>query len=614
MCNFDTTSSFQSGLKLYFSTNVLSDESLKACVASEIKSLGVLVEPDFAKQVAEGKGLTLRRVYCYELALCCDLKVTTHVHYTTLEKRKTGEWNVSKTYSGNYKVEEVEKLRFVEYDRDETYNLSNRFVGMKCMIYPDSKFNSIIAQENAELNWANDLLDGRLNYYSTQPRIEYGQIGDFFDKLPNDKIMSILTSERAYRKKPSNTSINEVFKNMSISDYYLEKSVARIGVAKYYVNTSYKGQNYHLEINNKGELVLEKSTFPMPNKLYSESKPLEELHKLFVDGLKAEGEKVDKDFLDYVSKIENVKITLKAETSYVSRVRLDLEAVSNGKRLSKYLGNYFVSYSCKSKKPTTDVLLAKLKKGLYSVQSTCLEAEEPLAVPDFNSFINLNANKFPTESEELKDLFPTGSSVYTSIKKTNTSSIIKVADVTEYVYKTIFEGVEYVSIFSVQNKKWVFHGYRRTQAGLNVLASEIEKNTKKSTIAMSVIWISVVFGLILLALWQCISFWWLGRYDFIESGAQNITIHIVTWVRLLILFVCAFLIPSTISCSIFNPIKALRLCKKCKQARATKQEIDFLARFLAIRDDSNADLFGLVAWIFIASLIHLIPFIIFIFV
>ncbi len=607
MSNFDTTSISQGGLKLYFNTDVLSDDALKARVASEVKSLGALVEPDFAKQVMEGKGLTLRRIYCYELALCCDVTVTNHLHYTQWETYETGNRIISTTSSGSIKVEPEKKGYFATHDYDNTNIHKDTLVGMKCMIYPDSKFNTIIGQSSTELAWAEELLSGNSKTYSTQARAEYMGASAYFENLPSEKIMDAFQSRRAFRTKD--------FRKASIDKYYPEKSVARIGVDKYYIYVSYKGNNYNIELNEKGTIVLEKSTYPAQATLFDVLEK-EEVYQLFLDKIKSEGDRVESEYLSFISDPKNVEIEPCFNSRYIYRVRLDLDASSSYTRYTKdnavtekenistYLGKYFSNYN-KAIIPVNEVLSSATKFKPYSNY----KYQNSNATTLFKVTKEVTKKDFTKEQTELSLHFDVAATSSFSLKKGDFETCTCFVEALYYTIKVNYHGDSFCTILypngltSSYNERWICE-YKQSQKQILENINRLKKKIKSPVQSFIIPFFTIV--LMLLSIWQAISLWALDRYDFIQSGNQSLVINIFTIARLITIIVSLCLLVKYIT----SRVKGSLLIKKHSLGKLLDNKECMKILDLSLFLSSTPSF----AWSIIGTLVFLVPFIIFIFV
>ncbi|MBQ7761815.1 MAG: hypothetical protein IJ400_07150 [Clostridia bacterium] len=622
MGDIDTTSISQGGLKLYFNTDVLSDEALKARVASEVKSLGALVEPDFAKQVIEGKGLTFRRIYEYSFVTVCDVRIRV-IYAATKRVEKITGYKATTNSSGDVKlVPETET--YVSHDGgEEDYDYPERLKGVRCLLYPDSKFNKFVGLTLDEIEPIVNFCKRQPANYSQLAPQEYAALPDIESFRQN--IDTAITSRRAFLLE-ENMAYKEVsswinsqahwstnfvkFKNGTIINYHEDDKVTKVNVHGYYIYVSYKGQNYNIELDNRGKIVLEKSSFPIQRLFYENILSKKDIHQLFLNDLISRGDKVDSEYLKYVSNIENVEVKPVAwEASTVARTRFDLKAHSSDEGdKSKYLGLYFSDvYDFGHSIIPTNTIMEKIKKC-----STQLCADYRYSNTSSTGHIpskEVTEKDFPNEKEELACLYaPDSKSITYSIEKSSTPSkdTISFVGIKGYEITTSYENEVFTGKFdsagSIQHDG--IGSFKHSQKHIKENIDSVKRQLKSP--AKRFVFPFATIVMILLSLWQAISLWGLNRYDFIRGGGQSIAMNIFAVASLIAMFISLCLLIGYIK----RIGRARKLVKKYKSGTILGKSDCYQVEYLRYWLYSPA----FFVWAIVGTVLFLVPFIIFLFV
>ena len=587
MENFDTVVS-SSKSRVYFDTSVLSDTELLTRLRSETSSLGALLEPGFAKQIADGNGLTFHRIYSLETAVSCDVEVL--LNYNAIKKEEyVSDITVSSTSSGDIKLTPNTKTAVAKDNGIMDYQYKNCLKGVRCIFYPDSKFNKFLGLKEKELEWIKDFDTSVPPLYSTIAPLEY-------KSLPNkesysDSLRSAIVTERAFIPEKSR-AVGQLFKDVidtawSVSTVsfnkgtilkYHDDSITRISAFGYYVYVSYKGNNYHFEFDKDGQLILNKSSFPMPVAVFKKAPLDNEIKESFINYLKGEGESVDKDFLDFVCKSENVSVVREQEVSLLAKVNETLKASSYNPTThysktrgdSFVFGKLFVNGRVESQMNSVEQVLDKLRCGEYN-SVTYKDCYKGVSYPEINKHAVVKCLKrnLKDPSYDEEKLALVGDMVdikYLSfeIEQEPTDFYTYVVGVEKSYVSVVYNGEIYKCEYYADTNSF--------SANYKLSAEILDKEIKQAEDLIEIAeskklfkgygWTVSAIILILLAIWQTVSFLCLGRYNsFITPGAETVWMHIGTWVRVAgMIFASLFFVTARLENGSYKEIRTL--CKK----------------------------------------------------
>ncbi len=621
--------------RLVYDTRFLRDEELRTLLIKGMQALGTLVEPDFVAQITQGEGISFKRIYCYELAIQCDLLIT-EAYKATKSVEQIEGFTPKTDALGNVDFVINKKTEKTHSSGTENYDYSKRVKGVRCVFHPNSVLNSYNALTLDELDeWlsGSDWTNNCEGFSSIAP-VEYSdlpQINEFSEeiaraitsyysvKLEADEASSKLASTILSLPHWSVDSIN--FSNAKITKCHA--SVARVGIIGYIACVSCGETTYNIVLDGEGNILLEKSLFPMPSYLSKEIPSNEEIHSLFISRLQQEGENIDPDFLAHASDINNIEIEITPTVNILSRTGIDLQASCfNEPTLTRPTGFFFTSAISLQGKPykinsseETNGILEDIKCGNYVISDRSL----PIPfhnTPDLSKGVKLKAtdNEFYNDRLELSKKFSETSYVSYSLIKTNQPGIAYLFSCSSCVIKVIYKGDLYQSIinFEPDTPEWNIC-YKQSSKIISEKVSILERRSKSTKLATSgIICIIISVALMALAIWQSISLWWLDRYNFINTGTQRIVINIFTWIRILLMFFIS------VGCwfELSDAKKAIALCEKHKKVSLYKKaDIDHLDYFIKNNREFNANVTArdLLIWTILATVAFLIPFIIFIF-
>ncbi len=629
MDNLDTSSISTKNSRIFFDSSVLSNEEIKARLQKELYSLGSLVEPNFVKQISEGKETTFDKIFYYDIAVPCDAVSRFNYKYTKLETWEDGTYKVYETIDGNIKIDPNKRTTFTEYKGVHEYEHHKTLKGVRCLLYPAGKQNEIIGLNDKELAWSGD-------YISSQLKPVPVGYEDFFARsksISDNEIRAGIVSRRSFICEiNAQRHFADSFSNIEIKRYYDDSVALRAGVYKYYISVSYNGKKYELFFNQNGEFLLSDSTFPMARVVYKKTTAHSETKLAYIEELKKLGDSVDKDFLEFVSNPDNISIELENELSVISRVDEALEArhFSPDELIHKGLGMSFVFGSLpKANKftPQMQELESQLNKVITNEYSPSYKDEYQVqALPELNKsvFEKCINNKPKDEKYDSVKSELVGNASYIKqysyeIKKNAVDELTYVVGEKRRFVVVTYKGEEFRSELH-QNSSTFILKYKLSASAIN---SEVEKArdtikyAEEKKLFKGYGWTIGTALIALLAIWQSISFWWLGRYTFIDPGAQTAWMHVGIWVRIVgLIVVGTILIAARDDQNGFKKIKAL--CEKHQATNAlSSEEAEALVNWntkcsieTVPNDCSRASRFSAFVLAVISTVLFLIPFII----
>ncbi len=626
---------------LFYNTHVLSDEQLKGSLIRQLSALGALVDPDFVAQITQGVEISFERAYCYELCIKCDLhlvesyKATKRVEYVASMTTKTDAL-------GNVELIPNKKVEKTHDSGTRDYNFTDRIKGVRCIIYPDSTMNSYNALDVNEIEaWADKAISSRHDGFSSNAPSEYKGLPRM--EAFGEEMTKAITSYNSMKPEESearsdtgsaissapNWSVDSIdFSSASITKCH--SSVACVSVVAHIACVSFGEITYKLVLDEAGNMILEKSLFPMPSRLVHGKMPSDaQIHSLFVSRLQQEEDKIDPDFLSYASDINNVKIELVPRVTVLSRTGITLQASCiNEPTLTRPAGFFFSSatstqgnpYKFNSDEETAELLEA-IKCADYGFSDDSRLAPPSCDVPNLSRGLKLKAkdSNFDNDRAELSKKFTHDESYITySIVKKEGTSITHVFSPSSCCVTVTYKGESYQSVvdFTKDTPEWNIC-YKQSPKIIGEKVAVLEKWTSNGTkiTASGILYLILSFALMALAIWQSVSFWWLDRYDFINTGTQRVIIHIFTWIRILFMFFLGIgcfveLSEARESAALCEKHKKEPLCSKVDIAR-----LDYLIKSYGGKDTFSASdtVRSLLIATVLTTVAFLIPFIIFIF-